>query len=132
MQDKICRTCTWWCGDESDDMEFCDEKEVSTSSENYCPKWLKRPDPPTEIITDVQKHELIKLINSKTSITDSDIFDFCCDFNISRRAVFHQLAEWNVPERCRGCKHVDLYPNMPPCSSCCRAHPDDNYTPAES
>ena len=129
MKEKICKTCMWWCGDESDEKEFCDEKEIPTSAENYCPKWHERPDPPSEI-TDFTEKELKKLIESKKSITDSDIEDFCYEHNVSRRAIFHQLAEWSVPETCRGCEHVDMYPNMPPCSSCSRSHPVDHYQKA--
>ncbi len=39
---RICKTCTWWCGEESEQSAFCDEKEIFTSAECYCPKWTEK------------------------------------------------------------------------------------------
>ena len=39
---RICKTCTWWCGEESEQSAFCDEKEIFTSAGCYCPKWTEK------------------------------------------------------------------------------------------
>lgn len=124
--ERICKTCMWWCGTEADTNAFCDEKEVPTSAGTYCPKWLKQSD---DDLTDVHRQELTKLLNSSKAITDSDVEDFCFEHNVSRRAVFHQLAEWHAPARCKKCEHMDMYmyPNMPPCASCRKAAREDNH-----
>lgn len=73
-------------------------------------------------MTDIQKEKLISLIEK--GCTDSDVEDFCDENNVSRREAFHFIAELTVPECCKGCKYIDLYPSMPPCPSCSRAKKD--------
>lgn len=72
------------------------------------------------------KAKLQKLYNLVTSkhCTDSDIEDFCDKHKVAYRDAFHTLAIWCAPECCQGCKHIDLYPSMPPCASCSRGKED--------
>lgn len=46
--------------------------------------------------------------------SDSDIEDFIKDRNLPSsvaRAVWTQIAVWNAPNCCKGCKNVQVYPN---------------------
>ena len=78
-------------------------------------------------LTDNNKNEINKLI--KEGCTDSHILDFCDANKLSRKAVYHYIAELTVPQQCKGCKNIVLYPSMPPCASCCRSHTKDYFEP---
>lgn len=56
--------------------------------------------------------------------TDSDIEDFCAETGISASEAFHQIAEWRVPEVCKGCKHIAFFNSMYPCNACSRIMKD--------
>ena len=60
-----------------------------------------------EIMTEEQKREMHKLWSDGCS--DSDIEDFCERTGVPVKDVFHQVAEWRVPDCCKGCKHIDFY-----------------------
>lgn len=79
-------------------------------------------------LTEEEKRKLLAILASQ-KITDSDVEDFCDEHAVSRRTVHHQLAVWRSPKECQGCKHVDMYPNMPPCASCRRSHNRDCFAP---
>ncbi len=74
-------------------------------------------------MTDEQKKRLYEIL-STGHCTDSDIMDFCDENNLDYGPVFHYLAVITAPEQCKGCKHVDFFSSMPPCSSCSRAGTD--------
>ncbi len=125
-KEKSCMTCLWWGGEEADETAFCDEKEIDTCAGDHCPRWSKKPEL-SETMTEAQKQELWKLVEK--GCTDSKVVDFCEENYVSKRTVFHQLAVWSAPEQCKGCEDVDMYPNMPPCTSCARSHTKDHYRP---
>lgn len=126
MENRTCKTCTWWCGEESDTNDFCDEKETFTSAEYYCAKWSQKVTVSNHVTKENMK-SLAVLCANKNHLTDSDIMDFCEENNISLRAVSHLLAIACAPKSCTCCKRVDMYPNMPPCTSCSRAHTTDYF-----
>lgn len=39
---KKCSNCLYFNGEESDKIQFCDEKETYVSENSYCLKWRKR------------------------------------------------------------------------------------------
>ncbi len=121
-----CNTCTWWWGNETDKTAFCDEKNADTHSCDHCPQWQGAQEL-SDHLTEAQMQELRKL--TEAGCSDSKVRDFCEDNGVSPRAVFHQIAEWDAPEQCKGCAHVVMRPNMPPCSSCARSHTKDYYRP---
>ena len=65
-----------------------------------------------------------------TKGTDSDVRDFCERNRLDQKEAFHLIAGWNAPECCKGCKKVDFYGSMPPCSVCARGK-IDYYEPEE-
>ena len=69
-----------------------------------------------------QTKELQKLHNR--GCTDSDIEVFCDTYHVRQKEAFHQIAEWSVPVCCKGCKNVEMFSSMPPCTSCCRSKED--------
>ena len=77
------------------------------------------------IFNDSHKEAIIRILNN--GCTDSDIEDYCSDNNLSEKAVFHFVANFNAPENCKFCKNVDFYPNMFPCWSCIRRLSVDYY-----
>ena len=58
------------------------------------------------------------------SCTDSDIRDFCDEYNISYRTAFDFISEINAPDCCKGCKHVGVFPSLYPCVDCSRPKRD--------
>ena len=56
----------------------------------------------------------------KDGCSDSVIEDFCDERHLSASDVFHFIAVRQAPNCCKKCKHVDYFPDMFPCSSCCR------------
>ena len=76
-------------------------------------------------IKDSHKEAIIKILSKGG--TEGDIEDYCFDNNLSEKAVFHFIANFNAPENCKFCKNVDFYPNMFPCSCCSRRLPVDYY-----
>lgn len=125
-KEKICRNCSIWYGDETDDTAFCDEKDTETSAASFCTSWHGRREF-SDHMTEAQKLELLEM--EKKGCTDSSVEDFCERNGISPRAAFHQLAIWNAPKQCKGCGHIDMFASIPPCSSCARAHTKDYYSP---
>lgn len=73
------------------------------------------------------KEQLCKSIIDGKIKTDSDIEDFCDAHKQDIGSVFHWLAILKAPLQCRSCKHVDLRPNLPPCSTCNKAYLEDHY-----
>lgn len=63
--------------------------------------------------------------------TDSDIEDYCHEYNLSPKSAFHFISVEEAPACCKKCKSVDFYASMYPCTSCVRAHQKDYWTPAE-
>lgn len=60
----------------------------------------------------------------KKGCTDSDIEDYCHEHGINTGKAFHFLSVQFAPEQCKGCKHVDMLPNIAPCNSCSRIYKD--------
>lgn len=56
--------------------------------------------------------------------SDSDIEDFCKKNKVSQKEAFHLISTWIAPDCCQGCKHIDFYPDMPPCLHCSRIRKD--------
>ena len=73
-------------------------------------------------ITEVDKVLLIEMI--KDGCTDSVIEDFCEERHLNPSDAFHFIAVQHAPNCCKSCNHVDYFPNMFPCSRCCRTKRD--------
>lgn len=67
-------------------------------------------------------HEFYEL--NKDCMSDDDVVDFCDDNDLPVRETFHLIAEWTVPDCCKGCKYVTYFKSMYPCNMCCRAKKD--------
>lgn len=39
---KKCSNCLYFNGEEGDGIQFCDEKEIYVSENNYCLKWKEK------------------------------------------------------------------------------------------
>lgn len=73
-------------------------------------------------MTDELKEKLKALMEN--GCTDSDLEDFAEDNNVSEGEVFQYVAELIAPECCKGCKHIQLYDSMYPCTECSRGKKD--------
>lgn len=73
-----------------------------------------------------EKKKIDELIADHTCTYD-EIEEFCYENNINYAGASHYISEMSAPEQCKGCRYVMLYPTMPPCSTCCRAHTNDFY-----
>lgn len=73
-------------------------------------------------MTDALKEKLKTLIEN--GCTDSDLEDFAEDNNVDEGEVFRYAAELTVPVCCKGCKHVQFYDSMYPCTECSRGKKD--------
>lgn len=61
---------------------------------------------------------LLKLL--KSGCSDSDIEDFINENpNINAKAIWDFVYEYNAPERCKGCKHIQMT-GFEPCNRCSR------------
>lgn len=56
--------------------------------------------------------------------TDSDIEDFCTQYNVPQDIAFHHIEEWNAPDCCKGCKYLFCYNSAYPCTVCSRNKKD--------
>ena len=81
-------------------------------------------------LTDNMKKEIKNLLNK--GCTDSDIEEFCEENKAPLKQTFRYIAELTAPKQCKGCKHIELVPSMPPCTSCCRIHQKDYFEPENS
>ena len=64
------------------------------------------------------QEELKKIIEN--GCTDSDIEDFEIEHpNINGRDIWNYVYEYNAPEGCKGCKHIQMSGLMP-CIRCSR------------
>ena len=60
----------------------------------------------------------------KDGCSDSVIEEFSVKKHLSPSDVFHFIAVQKAPGCCKKCNHVDYFPDMFPCSRCCRAKED--------
>lgn len=74
------------------------------------------------MMTDTLKEKLKALIEN--GCTDSDLEYFAENNNVDEGEVFQYAAELTVPVCCKGCKHVQLYDSMYPCTVCSRGKKD--------
>lgn len=72
------------------------------------------------------KKLFLEQIQNETICTDSDIEDFCEEFDVDERAAFHYLAELRTEyTECKGCQHIEFFGSgMYPCSMCSRGKKD--------
>lgn len=70
------------------------------------------------------KTELREKIVKDEHTTDSDIEEYCDEHDLSRKDVFHYVAEVLVPDCCKGCKYTDHFNNIYPCNVCSRTYAD--------
>ncbi|MBR0542517.1 MAG: hypothetical protein IJK26_10010 [Clostridia bacterium] len=75
-------------------------------------------------MTDELKAKLKELIKSGKIKTDSDLEDFCKEYKADEGEVYQLISEWTAPECCKGCKHIQLYDSMYPCTVCRRGKKD--------
>ena len=68
--------------------------------------------------------EVLLIEMMKDGCSDSTIEDFCEKRNLHASDAFHFLAVQRAPDCCKNCNHVDYFPNMFPCTSCCRGKID--------
>ncbi len=81
------------------------------------------------IFNQAVKMRLHHMIDSKEeNLTERDIEAFCTKEDVSYRIVDHYLSSLAVPEGCRMCENVSLFPSVPPCTSCMRARQTDYFT----
>lgn len=74
------------------------------------------------------KQNLVSLIEQEKIRTDSDLEDFASSNRVSEEDVFHFVAILRTQHTsCEGCKYVDFYPNMTPCSRCTRSGYNKDY-----
>lgn len=73
-------------------------------------------------MSDKELEELKRLWEN--GVSDSIVEDFCEEHNIPLSEAFHMLAEWSVPDCCKGCTYVSYYNSMYPCTSCSRPRRD--------
>lgn len=66
------------------------------------------------------KEDLKNLIETKKSLTDSDIEDIVDKYPDNAKEIWRFVYELIAPERCKGCKYVGLYSRMYPCNCCTR------------
>ena len=72
------------------------------------------------------KNRLLRLIQEDKIHTDSDIEDFCEEFNVDEAAAFRYLAELRTEyTECKGCQHIEFFGSgMYPCNMCRRGKRD--------
>ena len=74
------------------------------------------------------KEKLIDLIESEKIHSDSNLENFADENRVSKKDVFHFVAILRTQHTyCEGCKYVDFYPNMTPCSRCIRSGYNKDY-----
>ena len=73
-------------------------------------------------ITEVDGVLLIEMM--KDGCSDSVIEDFCEKRHLHPSEAFHFIAVQKAPFCCKSCNHVDYFPDMFPCSRCCRGKKD--------
>ena len=96
-----------------------------------CPRGQWLPDETDDGCSDVTNltEEQKKVLNElyERGCTDSDVYDACVKYEMKERDADLYMSELNAPKQCKGCKHVTMFPSMPPCSSCSRACSKDMY-----
>ena len=86
---------------------------------------IGRPSQPKALTPDLI--ESLNLMLKGGHVTDSDIEDFCYENELSRKEVFHYVAVAGAPDRCKRCRHVEMYPSMSPCVACKRCYDVDYF-----
>lgn len=81
-------------------------------------------------LSEIQLRTLKEIIEyGRNNMSDDDFHDALKLNNLPVKECYKQIAEWSVPKQCQGCKHICLYPTMPPCTSCKRVERMDRYDP---
>lgn len=73
-------------------------------------------------MTEVDEVFLIEMM--KDGCSDSVIEDFCENRHLHPSQAFHFIAVQKAPDCCKKCNNVDYFPDMFPCSRCCRGKKD--------
>ena len=82
----------------------------------------------TETFNHTVKSRLHQMIaEKKDDLRERDIENFCDKEGVPYNVVDRYMSNLIVPSECRGCQNVNLYPSVPPCTSCKRVERADNF-----